>query len=56
MMTLTLPDWMVEWIVAILSDHPYTGAEEIVEAIKEQTREPIDRHFQSKPNDWEDSW
>ena len=29
--------WMVERIVAILSEHPYTGAEEIVQRIKEQT-------------------
>ena len=42
MMTLTLPDWMVERIVAILSEHPYTGAAEIIEAIKEQTREKPD--------------
>ena len=41
-MTLNLPDWMVERIVAILEEHPYTGAEEIVEAIKEQTREKPD--------------
>ena len=40
MMTITLPDWMVERIVAILSGHPYTGAAEIVETIKEQTEDP----------------
>ena len=40
MMTITLPDWMVERIVAILEEHPYTGAEEIVDAIKEQTMAP----------------
>ena len=39
-MTLNLPDWMVERIVAILSEHPYTGAAEIVDAIKEQTMAP----------------
>lgn len=38
-MTLNLPDWMVHRIVGILSEHPYTGSAEIVEAIKEQTRE-----------------
>lgn len=38
-MTLNLPDWMVERIVAILEAHEYTGAAEIVETIKEQTRE-----------------
>lgn len=36
---LELPPWMVERIVAILSEHPYTGCEEIVQAIKEQTKE-----------------
>ena len=40
MMTITLPDWMVYRIVAILSEHPYTGAAEIVETIKEQTEDP----------------
>jgi hypothetical protein len=40
--TLTLPFWMVERIVQILSEHPYTGAAEIVETIKEQTREKLD--------------
>ena len=40
MLTITLPDWMVERIVAILSEHPYTGAAEIVETIKEQTKDP----------------
>lgn len=38
-MTLNLPDWMVHRIVAILKKHRYTGAKEIVEAIKDQTRE-----------------
>lgn len=33
-MTLTLPDWMVHRIVAILEDHEYTGASEIANAIK----------------------
>ena len=33
---LELPLWMVERIVAILSGHPYTGAAEIVQRIKEQ--------------------
>jgi hypothetical protein len=33
---LELPFWMVERIVQILSEHPYTGAAEIVQAIKEQ--------------------
>lgn len=41
-LTLTLPLWMVERIVQILSEHPYTGAAEIVETIKEQTREKLD--------------
>ena len=35
MMTITLPDWMVERIVAILDEHPYTGVAEIVQAIKD---------------------
>lgn len=39
---LELPIWMVERIVAILSEHPYTGAAEIVETIKGQTREKLD--------------
>lgn len=34
---LKLPFWMVERIVQILSKHPYTGAQDIIEAIKEQT-------------------
>lgn len=38
-MTLNLPDWMVERIVSILESHPYTGAEDIVKTIKEQTVE-----------------
>lgn len=33
---LVLPGWMVEWIVAILREHPYTGSGEIVRKIKEQ--------------------
>ena len=37
--TLTLPMWMWERIVQILSEHPYTGCEEIIRAIKEQTKE-----------------
>lgn len=37
--SLKLPLWMVERIVQILSDHPYTGAAEIVQAIKEQASE-----------------
>ena len=36
MVTLKLPRWMVERIVAILRDHPYTGAGEIIEAIKKE--------------------
>lgn len=40
MITLTLPEWMVERIVQILYEHPYTGAVEIVDAIKEQTMAP----------------
>lgn len=36
--TLILPLWMVEKIVAILSDHPYTGAQEIIGEIKNQVR------------------
>ena len=35
---LELPFWMVERIVAILTEHPYTGAEEIVQKIKEQSK------------------
>lgn len=35
--TLTLPLWMVEKIVAILREHPYTGAQEIIEAIEKET-------------------
>jgi hypothetical protein len=38
-MKLELPDWMVERIVQILCEHPYTGAVEIVETIMAQTRE-----------------
>ncbi len=33
---LVLPMWMVERIVAILREHPYTGAGEIVRKIAEQ--------------------
>ena len=33
---LELPLWMVERIVQILSEHPYTGTEEIIRYIKEQ--------------------
>ena len=36
---LELPFCMVERIVAILQEHPYTGCEEIVQTIKEQTEE-----------------
>jgi hypothetical protein len=36
---LELPTWMVERVVQILSEHPYTGAAEIVATIKEQMRE-----------------
>ena len=38
MFTVTLPLWMWERIVKILEEHPYTGAQEIIEAIKEQSR------------------
>ena len=34
--TITLPKQMAEWIVAILKDHPYTGAPEIVKTIQDQ--------------------
>lgn len=37
--TLTLPLWMVEKIVAILREHPYTGAQDIIREITEQTKE-----------------
>lgn len=37
--TLELPFWMVERIVEILSEHPYTGSSEIIRAIKEQTKD-----------------
>lgn len=37
MLTITLPDWMLHRIVEILEHHEYTGAAEIVRAIKEQT-------------------
>ena len=33
---LELPTWMVERIVAILREHPYTGSAEIVQSIKDQ--------------------
>lgn len=39
-MTLTLPDWMVQRIVEILSKHKYTGAYEIIREIKEQVKTP----------------
>ena len=35
--TLTLPLWMVEKIVWLLDGSNYTGAQEIIEAIKEHT-------------------
>lgn len=34
--SLTLPRWMVEKIVWFLERHPYTGAGEIIEAIKKE--------------------
>lgn len=34
--SLKLPLWMVERIVQILSQHPYTGAEEIIQTIKKE--------------------
>ena len=37
MLTITLPDWMLHRIVDILSKHEYTGAADIVRAIKDQT-------------------
>ena len=37
MLTITLPDWMLHRIVDMLSKHEYTGAAEIVQAIKAQT-------------------
>lgn len=36
---LELPLWMVERIVQILSEHPYTGAPEIVKTIQDQLTE-----------------
>lgn len=39
MCTLTLKTWMVERIVQILEVHPYTGAPEIIQSIKEQTKD-----------------
>ena len=36
-MPVELPFWMWERIVAILREHPYTGAQEIIEAIKKET-------------------
>lgn len=33
---LVLPRWMVERIVQILSDHPYTGAGDIIDTIRKQ--------------------
>jgi hypothetical protein len=38
MRTLTLKTWMVECIVQTLEEHPYTGAPEIIQSIKEQTK------------------
>lgn len=38
-MTPNLPDWMVYRNVDILENHEYTGAKEIIDAVKEQTRE-----------------
>lgn len=35
---IDLPFWMWEKIVLILSEHPYDGADEIVEAIKERMK------------------
>lgn len=42
MMTLKLPNWMVERIVDILENHPYTGVHEIVSEIKDQVEVEID--------------
>ena len=39
MIVLELPLWMVERIVQILSEHPYTGCQEIIQRIMEQTKE-----------------
>lgn len=39
MTTLKLPLWMIERIVQILSEHPYTGAGDIIQRIMEQTKE-----------------
>lgn len=36
---IELPFWMWEWIVKVLSECDYSGAAEIVEAIKEQMKE-----------------
>lgn len=33
---ITLPVWMWERIVQILSEHPYTGCEDIIREIKKQ--------------------
>ena len=33
---IDLPFWMWERIILILSEHPYTGCEEIIQAIKER--------------------
>ena len=38
-MPVELPYWMWEWIVAILSEHPYTGCEDIIREITEQMKE-----------------
>ena len=34
---ISLPQWMRERIVQILSEHPYTGCEDIIREIKKQT-------------------
>ena len=44
MIVLELPLWMVERIVQILSEHPYTGCQEIVQRIKEQAKKNEQRH------------
>ena len=33
---LTLPLWMIERIVEILREHPYTGCDDIIREIKKQ--------------------
>ena len=37
MLTITLPEWMLHRIVEILEHHEYTGAADIVRAVKDQT-------------------